>query len=125
MTTNPRLPHPAPFSFRRHELAALRGERPLWQLAAALFDPLPADTFGATATAPKRRRIDAVCRGQALTQWLKETSQEALDREKRSLDTPPQRMFSLLTAHRIAEACALAVAYKDLRLATLVRFECV
>jgi len=125
-------------------------EAALWRLATALFDPVPlasattageaaghamavdggstaagrsalAGTATTSAVPTKRRRLDAVTRAHALTLWLKATSRDALDREKRLLDTPAKRMFSLLTAHHLPEACALAIAYKDVRLATLVR----
>jgi len=126
-----------------------RLEAALWQLATALFDPVPLASAtaareaagnamavddgtqsagrsaraatAASAVPTKRRRLDAVTRAHALTLWLKATSRDALDREKRLLDTPAKRMFSLLTAHHLPEACALAIAYKDVRLATLVR----
>ena len=113
----------------------------MWRLLAELFDPLeqplppalprvlqpssPAtmDVEANIAGRPeyKRRRLDLVMRVHGLMQWLKTTSQEAVDHEKRILTTPAQRMFSLLSGHHLAEATALAVAYKDLRLATLVR----
>ncbi|KAJ1806374.1 hypothetical protein LPJ75_005068, partial [Coemansia sp. RSA 2598] len=97
-------------------------ERQILELAAALFDDLPA--VDPTLSREQAARVRSVRRRQALTRWLMAAVYDAVQhdllRAGQSKSPAAAAVFALLSGHRVDAACLAAASHRDYRLATLV-----
>ena len=87
----------------------------LWRLAAALFDPIDLE-------AAQECEVDmqAFSRKMALSDWLENAVAPAVEHADLNAAAGPDRVFVLLSGHRLEEAVHHALECGDMRLATLL-----
>ncbi|EJD51201.1 hypothetical protein AURDEDRAFT_149853 [Auricularia subglabra TFB-10046 SS5] len=90
----------------------------LWRLLVALFDEIPIRLPEGTERAVVEK-ITAVCRRQALSDWLEVAVSAAVDAEVQS-SAAVQRIFAHLSGNQIARAVEEASKTGNVHLATLI-----
>lgn len=87
----------------------------LWRLGAALFDPLDVKLVDGSEV-----DMQAFSRKMALSDWLKNAVAPAVEHADLNATSGPDRIFALLSGHRLEEAVDHALESGDMRLATLL-----
>ncbi|KAH7106248.1 nuclear protein 96-domain-containing protein [Auriculariales sp. MPI-PUGE-AT-0066] len=90
----------------------------LWRLLVALFDEIPLRLPQGLGAAV-REKAQALCRRQALSDWLESAVASVVDSEAQT-GTVALRIFSLLTGNQVGRAATLAADNGNLHLANLI-----
>jgi nuclear pore complex protein Nup98-Nup96 len=93
-------------------------EAQAWRLGAALFDPIV--TRHSAESDNLMIDMDAFSRKMAFSDWLESSVAPAVERADLNAAEGPEKVFALLSGHRLEEAVNHALHSGDLRLATLL-----
>ncbi|KZV85023.1 hypothetical protein EXIGLDRAFT_753514 [Exidia glandulosa HHB12029] len=90
----------------------------LWRLLVALFDEIPLRMPQGTENSI-RERVHAICRRQALSNWLEAAVASVVDADVQA-GSVAQRIFALLSGNQVARAVRAAYDGGNVHLATLI-----
>lgn len=94
-------------------------EKSIWYLVSALFDPIHSEIIGHPGVQAKAA-IDDHNRKSRFSTWLSTAVAREVRRDDDRATSPAQRVFYNLTGNRLLEACSIAIAAGNYRLATLI-----
>ncbi|KAJ9120885.1 hypothetical protein QFC22_002820 [Naganishia vaughanmartiniae] len=94
-------------------------EAQAWRLGAALFDPIENNRYS-MENDDLMIDMDAFSRKMAFSDWLESSVAPAVERADLNASEGPEKVFALLSGHRLEEAVNYALHSGDLRLATLL-----
>ncbi|CAD6883917.1 unnamed protein product [Tilletia laevis] len=97
-------------------------EATIWRLGHALFDEIDLELPGDPSQELKKR-VTALKRKEALSDWLQQAVQQTVEAESRShvaMSRTSDTLFSYLSGYQLQRACMAAIDSGDLHLSTLI-----